>query len=223
MVPRKGRAYEKGETLGTPMRVIKVSRNRLSRRVLDEVAAVLAAGGTVVMPTETAYGIAADPHSAKAVAAVYLAKGRPRRKPLPLIAASVADVRATFDLRGPVSALARRHWPGPLTLVLPLKSGIRLPATAGERDGAVRVPKSAWARAIAAAAGGLVTSTSANVSGDATIYDPRDVVRSFRHRRHAPTLLLDAGPLPVRKPSTIVRLKRGMMEVLRQGSVKVRE
>lgn len=204
------------------MRVIAINRHRVSRRVLAEVAAVLAAGGTVVMPTETAYGIAADPRSAKAVAAVYRAKGRPRRKPLPLIAASAARVRAAFDLRGSALALAHRHWPGPLTLVLPLKPGVRLPATAGERDGAVRVPKSAWARAIAAATGGLVTSTSANISGDATIYDPADVIRSFRGRRHAPTLLLDAGPLPVRKPSTIVRQKRGMMEVLRQGAVKVK-
>lgn len=205
------------------MRVIKVSRNRVSRRVLSEVASVLVAGGTVVMPTETAYGIAADPRSAKAVAAVYRAKGRPLRKPLPLIAASAAAVRAAFELRGPASALARRHWPGPLTLVLPLRPGVRLPAVAGERDGAVRVPKSAWARAVAAAVGGLVTSTSANVSGDATLYDSRDVIRAFRRRRHAPTLLLDAGPLPVRMPSTIVRQKRGMMEVLRQGAVKVRE
>lgn len=205
------------------MRVITVNRHRVSRRALAEVAAVLAAGGTVVMPTETAYGIAADPRSAKAVGAVYLAKGRPRRKPLPLIAASVADVRAAFNLRGAALALAKRHWPGPLTIVLPLKSGVRMPAAAGERDGAVRVPKSAWARAIAAAAGGLITSTSANISGDATIYDPADVVRSFRGRRHAPALLIDAGPLPVRKPSTIVRPKRGMMEVLRQGAVKVKK
>ena len=91
-----------------------------------------------------------------------------------------------------------------------------------QRDGAVRVPKSAWARAVARAAGGLVTSTSANLSGDAAIYDPADVVRAFRGRRHEPALLIDAGPLPARPPSTIVRAgKRGMMEVLRQGAVKV--
>ena len=178
------------------MKIIRISRNRPSRRALDEAAAVRR---------------------------IFLVKGRSGRKPLPLIAASLAGVRRRFVLAGSALGLARRHWPGPLTLVLAYKKrGTSLAASAGERTGAVRVPRSAWARAIAAVAGGLVTSTSANLSGEATLYDPRKVAASFRGRRHAPDLMLDAGLLPVRRPSTIVRLKRGIIEVLRQGSVKVK-
>lgn len=205
------------------MRVVKINRRRTSIRVLAEAARAFRDGGVVAMPTETAYGLAADPADAAAVRRVFRIKGRPARKPLPFIAASTAAVRRTFILEGRALALARKHWPGPLTLVLPFRPGARLPAAAAETSGAVRVPRSAWARALAKAAGGLVTSTSANVSGEAPIYDARKVVASFRGRRHAPDLVLDAGKLPVRKPSTIVRVKKGKIEVLREGPIKVRE
>lgn len=202
------------------MRVLRVDKRRVTKRALAEAAEVLRAGGAVVMPTETAYGLAADPADRRAVAGVFRIKGRPSRKPLPLVAASLADVRRRFVLVGRAAALAARHWPGPLTLVLPYKKGAVLPASPGA-TAAVRVPRSAWARALARVAGGLVTSTSANVSGDATLYDARAAIRSFRGRPVAPALVLDAGKLPVRRPSTIVAVKRGKMEVLRQGPVRV--
>ncbi|HTM69024.1 MAG TPA: L-threonylcarbamoyladenylate synthase [Candidatus Binatia bacterium] len=202
------------------MRIIKIDRRRVSKKALAEAAAVLRAGGVIVMPTETAYGLAADPAVRAAVASVFRIKGRPGGKPLPLIAASAADVRERFVLAGPARKLATAHWPGPLTLVLPYKRGGRLPASPGP-TAAVRVPASVWARALAKAAGGLITSTSANVSGEATLYDAAKVVASFRGRRTAPALVLDAGKLPVRRPSTIAALKRGKMVVLRPGAVKV--
>lgn len=204
------------------MKIIRVIRTRVSKRALAEAAAVLRSGGVVAMPTETAYGLAADPSDRDAVGRIYRIKGRPSRKPLPLIAASMASVRRAFVLEGRALSLAKKYWPGPLTLVLPFRRGARLPAAAGGTSGAVRVPRSAWARAIAESVGGLVTSTSANVSGEAAMYDARKVAASFRGRRHAPDLVLDAGMLPVRMPSTIVREKKGKIEVLREGPVRVR-
>src|SRR5688572_8379333 len=173
------------------MRVMKIDRRRVSRKALAEAVAVLRAGGAIVMPTETAYGLAADPANAAAVAGVFRIKGRPGSKPLPLIAASIDDVRRVFILTGKALALAKRHWPGPLTLVLPFRKDRRLAAAAGERTGAVRVPASAWARTLAKEVGGLITSTSANVSGEATLYDPRKVIASFKRRRVKPDLVLD--------------------------------
>lgn len=203
------------------MRTIKINRNRVTKRALEEAARVLRAGGVVAFPTETSYGLAADPAAAAAVRRVYVIKGRPARKPLPLVAASVAAVARTFRVDGLAAKLARRHWPGPLTLVLPLRRGAKLPATAGKRDAAVRVPQSAWARAIAAACGGLATSTSANLSGDAAIYDPAVLRRAFGVAGRKPDLFLDAGRLPVRAASTIVRVARGTVQTLRQGSVVI--
>ncbi len=205
------------------MKVLRITRGRVTKRALAEAAAVLRAGGVVVMPTETAYGLAAVPSDRAAVGRIYRIKGRPARKALPLIADSMASVRRAFVLDGRALSLARGYWPGPLTLVLPFRRNAGLPAAAGGTSGAVRVPRSAWARALAEAAGGLVTSTSANLSGEAAIYDARKVVASFRGRRHAPDLVLDAGALPVRMPSTIVRAKKGKIEVLREGPVKVQK
>jgi L-threonylcarbamoyladenylate synthase len=201
------------------MRTIAVDRRRVSKRALAEAAAALRRGGIVVFPTETAYGIAADPKDASAVAAVFAAKGRPEKKPLPLVAASLEDAAAACRLSGEARALAKRHWPGPLTIVLPLKKGSRIRSTGPGRTVAVRVPRSAWARAIASAAGGLATSTSANRSGGPPAYDVGSAVRGFERK---PDLVLDAGRLPPRPPSTIVHIKNGRVEILRQGAVKIR-
>lgn len=204
------------------MRIIKVRNGRIDRRALATAAEIIEKGGVVVFPTDTAYGLAADPRSSFAVRKVFRVKGRPPGKPLPLIAADTAAVGARFVLRGKAASLARRHWPGPLTLVLPFKRGKKIAAAGKGTTGAVRVPASAWARALAAAAGGVVTSTSANISGESPIYAPSEIVRSFRGKAARPDLFLDAGRLRARPPSTIARLKRGTIEVLRQGPVHIR-
>src|SRR5687768_11913794 len=108
------------------MRIIRIDRHRVSKRALAEAVAALKAGGAIVMPTETAYGLAADPANAAAVAGVFRLKGRPGSKPLPLIAASIDDVRRVFILTGKALVLAKRHWPGPVTLVLPFRKDRRL-------------------------------------------------------------------------------------------------
>lgn len=207
------------------MKVVRIDRTRVSKRALAEASAVLRSGGVAVFPTETSYGLAADPADRAAVRKIYAIKGRPEGKPLPLVASSRAAVEKVFVLRGEARLIATKYWPGPLTLVLPFKKK-RLPASAGCRDGAVRVPASAWARALARAAGGLVTSTSANRSGRPALHDPAGVRRTFKNKKAkktaTPDLFLDAGRLPVRDASAIVRVKRGKMEVLRQGSIRVK-
>ncbi len=167
----------------------------------------------MVFPTETSYGLAADPSNTSAVRRVYAIKDRSRRKPLPFVASSRAVVEKMFVLRGSARTLAFRHWPGPLTLVLPFKKG--------KKTGAVRVPSSVWARELARACGGIITATSANISGESAVYDPEGIQRSFANRKHVPDLFLDAGTLPKHRPSTIVRVKKSILVVLREGTIKV--
>jgi len=129
-------------------------------------------------------------------------------------------------LHGIAAKLAAR-WPGPLTILLPIRSVAKRAVVSMGDDGtaAVRVPASAWARAIAEAAGGVATSTSANRSGGQNLYSGAAVIAEFGTRRIRPDLLLDAGPLPPRKPSTIVAVRgagrNARIEVLRQGSVRI--
>jgi L-threonylcarbamoyladenylate synthase len=208
------------------MRVLKINRTRVSKRALAEAAMVLAEGGVVAFPTETAYGLAADPTNPKAVARVFEIKGRPEKMPLPLVAATPHDIVVRFVFSPTELTLARKHWPGPFTMVLQPRRAAGLISMSSDGAAAVRLPKSAWARAVADAAGGLATSTSANISGEPALYSGRAVMATFKDRRLQPDLLLDAGPLPKRAPSTIVRVRKGKrgapeIEVLRQGAVRV--
>lgn len=184
---------------------------------LREAIEVLHAGGVVAFPTETSYGLAVDPMNPEAVARLYVVKARDRNKPLPLIAASVAQVRRTARLAGKAAHFAGRYWPGPLTIVLTLRHAI--PALGTAQEAAIRVPGSATARALAQAFGGMITSTSANVSGEEPLYSGAAVRRVFARRARKPDLVLDAGTLPKRPASTIVRFRRGRMEVLRDGAL----
>ncbi len=202
------------------MRVLRVSRYRLTKRALAAALDVLRSGGVAAIPTETAYGLAADPFSRRAVSRVFVIKGRGADKQLPLIAGSYASASRVVRLSGPLLRLARRRWPGPLTVVAPLRRGVR-PAAPGRRPAtaAIRVPSSVWARGLAAAFGGPLTSTSANVSGRPALYSAAGVRREFSGRIRQPDLLLDAGVLPRRPPSTIVKMEKGRLAVLRQGAI----
>jgi L-threonylcarbamoyladenylate synthase len=196
------------------MRVIKINRHRISRRALEEAVRVLSTGGVVAYPTDTAYGLAADPSRRSAVARIFAIKGREKGKPLPLIAASIGQAKSFVIFGGLALKMARLHWPGPLTIVAPRR--------AVGRAIAIRGPASAGARGIAKGFGGPITSTSANVSGRPATYSGNAVARMFKNRNAVPDLLLDAGTLPLRPASTIVAVRRGKIVVLRQGLIKVR-
>lgn len=189
---------------------------------------ILRNGGTVVVPTETSYGIAADACNARAVAAVRRLKGR-GEKPMALIASSTAMVRTYFHMPALAVRLARRHWPGPLTLVLPVRD--RTLARAGlSRDGGspaergavgVRVPSAAVPRALSRALGRPIVATSANRSGAPPAPALAEFVLQFRGKK-LPDAFLDAGRLPPRMPSTVAAVTDGRVRILRPGPVTPR-
>src|SRR5262245_32143704 len=159
-------------------------------------AAAIARGEVVAYPTETFYGLAADPRNARAIERVFDAKGRRSDEPLPLIASDLAQVERWFGvLSAQAAALARGFWPGPLTLVLPLPADRPLPEalTAGRANVAVRVPSHPLARALAHAAGGAITSTSANSSGSPPATTADEVFRALADRI---AIVIDGGSTP---------------------------
>jgi L-threonylcarbamoyladenylate synthase len=191
----------------------------LSRRVA-QAAALLRAGGLVVYPTETFYGLGALASRADALARLAAAKLRPAGKALPLIAADLAQVESVAALDEVARRIAGRFWPGPLTLVLPAAPGLDAALTGGTGTVAVRVPGSEVARTLARLAGGPLVSTSANRSGE-----PSPV----RAGELSPTLLaevdgvLDAGPTPGGLPSTLEAMEPGGPRLLREGAVRFAE
>ena len=182
---------------------------------------VLSRGGTVVFPTETLYGLAVMATNKKAVEKVYAIKCRPREKLLPVIVGSFAQAQKYFIFSRVELALARRFWPGPLTLVLKTRSK-KLAVAVGGNYVAVRWSANTIAARLAICAGAPITSTSANISGKPGCFTIASVKRQLGARVD-PDLFLNDGTLKRSLPSTIVRVRRGRISVLREGKISTKE
>jgi len=181
------------------------------------VAALLRAGGIAAYPTETYYGLGALWHRRDALQRLAAAKLREPGKPLPLLAADRAQLAEVAEPLPPwAERLAARFWPGPLTLVLAAAPAVPPEVTAGSATVGVRIPGSALARSLAAAAGGALVSTSANRAGApppdrASALDPELLARIDG--------VLDGGRTPGGLPSTVVAMGERGPALLRPGAV----
>lgn len=186
--------------------------------VISRVAAAIRAGKIVALPTDTLYGLAVNPFDADAVDRVCEAKGRPADRALPLVAADVTQVE---DVLGPLPRtgrrLARRFWPGPLTLVLRAAERLAPAATGPGGTIAVRVPAHEVPRALCRASGLLVTATSANRSGEPATHDPDVVAATLGD---VIDVLVDGGVTPGGAPSTIVDVVSSGARLIRAGAIE---
>ncbi len=177
-------------------------------------AAAIRGGGIVAVPTETVYGLAADARDSRAVARIYAAKGRPSFNPLivHVLDLAAAEALAVFD--ADACELAARFWPGPLTLVLPLRDGAGVASlvTAGLDTIALRVPAHRAMRALLAASGAPLAAPSANASNAISPTRAEHVAASLGA---AVPLILDDGATATGVESTIVAGRT----ILRPGPV----
>jgi L-threonylcarbamoyladenylate synthase len=185
---------------------------------LAQTAEILRSGGLVALPTETVYGLAGRADSEAAVAAIYRAKGRPDFNPLIVHVASLAQAErlALFDDRA--ALLAERFWPGPLTLVLPLRkeASIAPAVTAGLATIAIRMPAHPLLRAVLGRLGLPLAAPSANRSGGVSPTSAEHVQVSFGA---AAPPILDGGASENGLESTIVALRPGGWQLLRPGPI----
>ena len=184
---------------------------------IERAARALRDGGLVILPTETVYGLAGDASNPQAVAAIFEAKGRPRFNPLISHVADLAAAEsiALFDDRA--RRLAERFWPGPLTLVLPVRPDgpVCDLARAGLDTVALRVPAHPLARRLLAAFGGPVVAPSANRSGRPS---PTTFADAVEETGASAATALDGGPCEVGLESTVVALL-DQPRLLRPGAV----
>ena len=200
------------------MRRVAIDAERPSAEILAGAAAIVRAGGVVAMPTDTLYGLAADPFSSSAIARLFDVKGRAVERAIALVAADVDQVAAQLgELPDIARRLASKYWPGPLTLLLNRPASLPAELTGGSEQVGVRVPAHAVTRELCRACGHLLTATSANVSGEPASDDPDDIARVFAGR--AVDLLLDAGKTPGGPPSTIVSVLREGVRLIRPGAI----
>ncbi|OIQ30163.1 MAG: threonylcarbamoyl-AMP synthase [Alphaproteobacteria bacterium MedPE-SWcel] len=172
---------------------------------IDRAAALLRDGQLVAFPTETVYGLGADARNGEAVASIYATKGRPSFNPLIAHVDSIEAARKLVHWSDQAETMAAAFWPGPLTLVLPLRDGhgISPLVTAGLDTLAVRVPAKACARDLLAATGGPVAAPSANPSGRISPTSAAHVAAGLGGRIAA---IVDDGPCGVGVESTILGL-----------------
>ncbi len=213
--------------------------NNPLKKELAHAVDVLKRGGVIVFPTETSYGIGCDATNAKAVRRVFRVKGRPDGKGTPLIVDSLAAAERWGKFNLVARKLAKKYWPGPLTIVVPVTTpGVVSGLVLQGKTIALRVSSHPIARALARGLGRPLVATSANLSGEPACYS----VRAFRrqiataHSHHPQPLLkkegrvsitkevdviVDVGALPRQKPTTLVRVVDDYIEILRQGKIKL--
>lgn len=192
----------------------------LDKASLRAAAALIADGQPVAVATETVYGLAADATNADAVARIYAAKGRPDFNPLIVHVPNLA-VAETLGLFGEAElALAKKFWPGPLTIVVDktLDCPVASLATAGLDSIAIRVPQHRAMQALLAVSGCPLAAPSANASGKVSPTRAEHVKASLDGRL---ALILDDGPCEAGVESTIIRVHNGALQILRHGPITV--
>jgi tRNA threonylcarbamoyl adenosine modification protein (Sua5/YciO/YrdC/YwlC family) len=202
--------------------ILKIQADQPEASLVKYAAEQIRAGRVLGMPTDTFYGLAADPFNLRAVERVYEIKSRSRHKPLSLLIENV-DQAEEFarPLPEDFHILARRFWPGPLTMIVPAASHLPLKVTANTGNVALRVPAAEIPLAVVRAAGIPITATSANLSGAAECTTADQVREQLGERI---SIIVDGGASPRAALSTIVQFNHDeSWHVLREGAVPAKD
>ena len=213
-----------------PAELLRVDAQSPQNEVLRYAAHFLTRGCVVGIPTDTFYGLAADPFNLAAVDEIYRVKGRPETRALPILVNSLEQAlmlvgdREHFT-RQPIpprrfTQLAEAFWPGGLTVVMDASNRVPLKVTANTGKVALRWPKSPLVEQLIDEFEGPITGTSANVSGFPSCSGADQVMKQLGNRL---PLVLDGGDTGAALPSTIIELRGEEWKVLREGAIPVSE
>jgi L-threonylcarbamoyladenylate synthase len=203
--------------------IIKINTDKPEVSLIRYAADQIRAGHVLGMPTDTFYGLAADPLNLRAVERVYEIKSRSRHKPLSLLIESTDQAE---ELAKPLPeefyALARRFWPGPLTVIVRAASRLPLKVTANTGNVALRIPAAKIPLEVVRAAGLPITATSANLSGASECTTAIAVRDQLQDRI---SIIVDGGVSPREVASTIVDLtdEDARWRIIREGAISTQE
>ncbi len=209
-----------------PPEIVKINSAKPESSLVVYVAEQIRQGHVLGMPTDTFYGLAADPYNLRAVDRVYEIKSRSHHKPLSLLIGSIDQAE---DLAKPLPAefyaLAQRFWPGPLTMIVQAAPRLPLKVTANTGNIAIRVPAAEIPMAVIRQAGVPITATSANLSGASECTSASEVRDQLADRL---SLIVDGGPSPRSVASTIVDLTvdeigKPCWRIQREGAIPSQE
>ncbi len=189
--------------------------------LLDRAITLIAGGKIVAFPTDTVYGLGADPFNLAAVTEVFRVKGRPYNRPVPLLVSSLDQaIELTFDPPSLFFDLAGKYWPGPLTLVVPASRLIPLKVTGNTGNVGLRWPQAPLALSLISASGRPLTGTSANLADHPACKTAAEVEEQIGG---LVPLILDGGASGGDLASTVVDLTGGRPKILRPGPIPEEE
>lgn len=203
--------------------IVRINTEHPEPSLIRYAADQIRAGQVLGMPTDTFYGLAADPLNLRAVERVYEIKSRSRHKPLSLLIESTDQAE---DLAKPLPEefyrLARKFWPGPLTMIVPAASRLPLKVTANTGNVALRIPAAKIPLEVVRTAGIPITATSANLSGASECTTAIEVRDQLQDRI---SIIVDGGTSPREIASTIVDLtdNETRWRVIREGAIPTQE
>ncbi len=183
--------------------------------------ATLDSGGVVAYPTDTFYGLGADPQNPHAVRKLFSIKNRPANQPILLLISGPAEVNKwAAEITSEAERLMRLFWPGPLTLIFNANDKVLPELTAGTGTIGLRMPGNTLTRQLLAYLGNALTGTSANISGEKNPDSAAEIVKNLGEKID---LVLDGGKTAGGKPSTLVDVTRGEINIIREGAIPSRD
>ncbi|MCP2604799.1 L-threonylcarbamoyladenylate synthase [Candidatus Aminicenantes bacterium AH-873-B07] len=197
--------------------IIKVNPDIIEEEKLEYIAQGFKAGKIVVYPTETFYGLGANPFNRNAVRKIYYLKKREFGKPLPIIIHDKNQVEElACDIPELFYQISDRFWPGPLTIVLKAKLIFPEEMLGEEKTIGMRLPDFEWLRILVQKTGFPIIATSANISGEREISSPIELRKIFYGEVD---LIVDGGNTPGTKPSTVLDLTGKKPKIIREGII----
>ncbi len=199
--------------------IVSIIDKESAERAVEVAAGVLRRGGVIIYPTDTLYGLGADSLNAGAVRKVFRIKGRESDEPLSNIVLNMDMTEQYAYVTPHARVLAEAFLPGPLTLILKKREGVRGAVGGGASTFGVRVPASEFCLKLAERFGGPYTSTSANISGEESGQSVEEILEQLGDGAALIDLVIDGGTLESRTPSTIVDVTGERARILREGVI----
>ena len=187
--------------------------------IIERAVSLIKQGEIIICPTDTCYILAVNALDALAIQKVFQLKRRSYRKPIHVVVDGLGAMRKVAFVNTAARVLTRQFLPGPLTLILKRRNIIPSLLVAGLSTVGIRIPNNLVVLSLAKEGGVPLTATSANVSGAPVCYNTSDIIKQFGDQMKGISLIVDQGPLPSVKPSTIIDLTYTPPKVLREGPI----
>ncbi|KKQ68236.1 MAG: Sua5/YciO/YrdC/YwlC family protein, tRNA threonylcarbamoyladenosine biosynthesis protein [Candidatus Peregrinibacteria bacterium GW2011_GWF2_38_29] len=203
------------------MKIEKITGQNI-KNLIQKTITALKKGETIMHATETCYGFACDALNKKAISHLYRIKKMDAKKPSSIMVANLAQAQKYGELNALAKKLAKKYWPGPLTIIVPRKTSLPKFLNPNSKTIGIRCPADELTQKILRAYKLPLITTSANISGQKESYSIDAFLKSAPKNSLLPDLILDSNRIPKRKPSTVISIEKNQIKILRSGSMNIR-